>query len=443
MPRKTRQFEPNDAARGAVGARRAANRDKTYGRVRGLLPSGSSGIAGAGIAGLQLGLYLRKHGVDATIITDREPHQFRDAKLLNTVGHHYSTIEREDYLGVNHWPNPKDYYYYHDHFFNFPEPLHFRGDFVKCGRAVDYRVYLPLLMQDFVDRGGKIEYRRIKDDETAGLGARFDLLVVSSGRDALGQLFAYRPEHTPFTEPQRRLFVGLYHGIKHPDPMLTLSVSPGHGEMIVLPTWTFGGLATALLMENIPGGDLEELTTLNYEKDRRHFLQTVLAKLEKHHPSTYDRVDTARFDLAQPQDLLQGGIVPTVRNTVAEFDGGKCAIALGDVHSVVDPMMGQGANVASYAAFVLGEEIVKADALDARFAEKVDLRRQDRVLGVSRWTNVLLKPPSESLGMLIGTMSQNKKLCDEFTENFNYPEIQWDRIATLQRIRSWIDRTVA
>ena len=111
-------------------------------------------------------------------------------------------------------------------------------------------------MQDFVDRGGKIEYRRIKDDKTAGLGARFDLLVVSSGRDVLGQLFAYRPEHTPFTEPQRRLFVGLYHGIKHPDPMnVTLSVSPGHGEMIVLPTWTFGGLATALLMENIPGGD--------------------------------------------------------------------------------------------------------------------------------------------------------------------------------------------
>jgi hypothetical protein len=34
-------------------------------------------------------------------------------------------------------------------------------------------------------------------------------------------------------------------------------------------------------------------------------------------------------------------------------------------------MMGQGANVASYAAFVLGEEIVNADVLDARFCEKV------------------------------------------------------------------------
>jgi len=309
---------------------------------------------------------------------------------------------------------------------------------------VDYRVYLPLLMQDFLDRGGTIEYRHIKDNEIGKLAARFDLLVVSSGRGALGKMFAQRAEHTPFTQPQRRLFVGLYSGVRHPERMnVTLSASPGHGEMIVIPTLTFGGLATALLMENIPGGDLEDLASLSYEKDRKHFRQTVLAKLEKHHPSTYDRIDTQRFDLMQPQDFLQGGVVPTVRNTVVELDDGKCAIALGDVHSVVDPLMGQGANVASYAAFVLGEEIVKADVLDARFAEKVDLRRQDRVLGASRWTNLMLKPSSEALGMLIGAMSQNKKLCDEFTENFNYPDVQWDRVATDQRIRSWIKRMSA
>ena len=119
--------------------------------------------------------------------------------------------------------------------------------------------------------------------------------------------------------------------------------------------------------------------------------------------------------------------MPTVRSTTAEFADGKCAIALGDVHSVVDPMMGQGANMASYAAFVLGEEIVNGDALDIRFCEKVDLRRQDRVLAASRWTNMMLAPPSPALGQLLGTMGQNKALADEFTENFNYPERQWDR----------------
>jgi hypothetical protein len=106
-------------------------------------------------------------------------------------------------------------------------------------------------------------------------------------------------------------------------------------------------------------------------------------------------------------------------------------------------MMGQGANVASYAAFVLGEEIVSSDVLDARFCEKVDLKRQDRVLAASRWTNIMLQPPSEALGMLIGTMSQNPVLANEFTENFNYPDRQWDGVSTAGRIHAWINRVSA
>lgn len=402
------------------------------------------GIVGAGIAGLHLALYLQKHGVDATVITDRPPDDYRNIRLLNTVAHHHVTIAREDYLGVNHWTDPKDHYYYHDHVFNFPQPLRFRGDFSKPSRAVDYRIYLPALMQDFTKRGGRIEYRRIEERDIRPLVSRFDLLVVSTGKGPLGQLFTYRPEHTPYSQPQRRLCVGLYTGVRQPDPMnVTLSVSPGHGEMIVIPTITFGGIANALLMENVPGGDMEELATLGYDDNPKHFLKVLLGKLEKHHPTTYDRIDTARFDLAQPQDLLQGGVVPTVRNTVVEFDDGKCAIALGDVHAIVDPMMGQGANVASYAAFVLGEEIVNADALDARLCEKIDLKRQDRVLAASRWTNVMLQPPTEALGMLIGAMSQTPALANEFTENFNYPDRQWDRISTPQRIQAWIERMSA
>ena len=56
------------------------------------------GIVGAGIAGLHLALYLQKHGVDATVITDRPPEEYRNIRLLNTVAHHHVTIAREDYL---------------------------------------------------------------------------------------------------------------------------------------------------------------------------------------------------------------------------------------------------------------------------------------------------------------------------------------------------------
>ena len=92
------------------------------------------------------------------------------------MAHHHVTLTREDYLGVNHWSAPKFHYYYHDHFFNFPQPLRFRGHFSKPSRALDYRIYLPALMEDFERRGGKIEYRRIEEGDIRPLVARFDLL---------------------------------------------------------------------------------------------------------------------------------------------------------------------------------------------------------------------------------------------------------------------------
>ena len=114
---------------------------------------------------------------------------------------------------------------------------------------------------------------------------------------------------------------------------------------------------------------------------------------------------------------------------------------MGDVHSVVDPLMGQGANVASYSACVVGDEIVESDIFDERFCEKVDRAREDRVLAASRWTNMMLAPPSEHLGALIFSMSKNRRLADEFTENFNFPERQWDRIASPARVMNWIAET--
>lgn len=406
----------------------------------------SIGIVGAGIGGLHLALYLQKNGIEATVLTDRAPEQYASVRLMNTVAHHAVTIAREDALGVNHWDDPAVIYHHHDHFFNFPDGgLSFRGTFERPSRAVDYRLYLPALMKDFEDRGGRIEYVSIQDDDVPALVSRFDLLVVSTGKGALGRMFEHRPELSPYSQPQRLLCVGLYDGVDHGSPDgddprgVTLSVSPGHGEMIVIPTLSFGGMKTALLMENIPGGEMAGLASLNHDADPAAFRQTILDTLEKHHPHTYDRIDTHRFGLAQPLDLLQGAVVPTVRRSAVAFDGDRFAIALGDVHAVVDPLMGQGANMASFAAFELGRAIVEAVAFDARFVEAVDRARENRVLAASSWTNLMLRPPSEAMGRLIFSMAQDRALCDEFTDNFNYPERQWDRLASDRRIHAWID----
>lgn len=404
-------------------------------------------IVGAGIAGLHLGLYLLKHGVQATIHTDRRPEQYAGMRLLNTVAHHSITLARETELGVNHWPVDEYGYYCHYHHFGIGPGLFFRGDFRAPSRAVDYRIYLPRLMRDFLERGGHIEYSELRADDVGRLASGADLVVVCTGKGPLGQMFQHDPDNSPFSRPQRMLCVGLYSGVAEEETRgVTLSVSPGHGELIDIPTLTSGGMAHALLMENIPGGELEVMAQLRYEDNPRVFLDTLLAKLEKHHPTVFRRIDPQSFGLANGAlDLLQGGVTPTVRRSTVELGDGKFAIALGDVHTVVDPLVGQGANIASHAAFVLGREIVRQPVLDARFCEIVDNGRRDRVLGASRWTNLMLQPPGPEMQQLIGAMSQDRALCDEFTDNFNRPEEQWDRLASGPRILSWIgeSRTAA
>lgn len=404
------------------------------------------GIVGAGTAGLHLGLYLQQQGVDVTIFTDRKPDDYRGMRLLNTVAHHAVTVERETALGVNHWPGQKYGYFGHYYFIGVqPQPLEFYGDLHAPSRAVDYRIYQPKLIEDFLARGGDIEYRDIKGDEVASLSARFDMMVVCTGKGPFGQMFPHEPEHSPFERPQRARCVGLFKGIKdRAIRAVTMNFSPGGGEMIEIPTLTFSGMATALVIENIIGGDLEVLAKTKYDDNPRAFLDLLLAKLRKHYPACADRIDEQEFDLANgPLDILQGGVTPTVRKSHVVLEGGKLAIALGDVQTVVDPVLGQGANMASYAAWILGEEIVKHDVYDERFVEHVNMRRNDRVLGASRWTNLMLTSLKEmpiELQQFIGALSQNRAMADEFTDNFNFPERQWDCFASVERMRAWCEK---
>ena len=402
------------------------------------------GIVGAGTAGLHLGLYLRQHGVDVTIYTDRKPADYRSMRLLNTVAHHAVTLDRETALGVNHWPAAKFGYHGHYYFIGVqPKPLQFYGDLQAPSRAVDYRIYQPRLMDDFLDRGGKIEFRDIRADEVSAISAKYDATVVCTGKGPFGQIFAHDASHSPFDRPQRALCVGLFKGIRErATRAVTMNFSPGAGEMIEIPTWTFNGLATALVIENIPGGDLEVLAKTKYEESPKAFLKLLLDKIRKHYPACAERIDEQEFDLANgPMDILQGGVTPTVRKSHVLLENGRLAIALGDVQTVVDPVLGQGANLASHAAWILGEEMVRHEVYDQRFIEHVDMRRQDRVLGATRWTNYLLtslKTMPTELQKFIGALSEHRALADAFTNNFNFPERQWDCFASPERMDAWV-----
>lgn len=402
-------------------------------------------IVGAGTAGLQLGLYLQQNGVESTIFTDRRPEEYRNVRLLNTVAHFQVTLERERQLGITDWPK-EDNYLGHYYFIDVPGmPIEFYGTHT-CGdnRAVDYRLYLPALMKHYEERGGNIEYREIGLDDLDELSAAYDLVVLCTGKSGLGQLFERDEDSSPFTEPQRHLCVGLYKGVSGKEKRaVRFNIAPGQGEMIEFPTKSFNGDATALVMENHFGSDLEILAKTRYDEDPDAFKTLMLEKLKKYYPDTYSRIDDSEFDLADSSlDILQGAVTPTVRHGHVSLSNGKRALLLGDAHATVDPVLGQGANAASYAARVVGEEIVEKDTFDERWFEIVNARRAVRVLGATRWTNFMLtnlrELPNHFVEFL-GAVSLDQQLADEFTTNFNYPEKQWDCFSSPESMKAWIE----
>jgi hypothetical protein len=399
----------------------------------------SIGIVGAGVAGLHLGLFLRQHDVPVTIYSDRTAQEIADGRIQNTVAHHNTTVQREQALGIDFWDSADYGYVAHYHYFGGDQPLYFRGDFNNPSSSIDYRLYLPRLTEAYEERGGTLIVRSVEPADVDVFSREHDLMVVCSGRSGLAGMFAPRSAKSPYARPQRRLCGGHYHGIARTEPIaVSMAVSPGNGELLELPMLSREGPITVLLFESIPGGAQELLTDLSYDEDPQLFDRTVLAIVRDHYPMTFERVDPAAFGLTGPLDLLQGGVTPIVREDYVRLETGKYALAVGDAHVVVDPIVGQGANLASYSAWRVGEAIVSDYSYDERFCQRVVRSREERIIGCSDWVNFMLAPPAPHLLELVGAMAQHKPVCDEFTHNFNQPEKQWDILATPERTRAFI-----
>ncbi|MCC6178858.1 MAG: monooxygenase [Chloroflexi bacterium] len=388
------------------------------------------GIVGSGIAGLQLGLYLQQRGIPATIYSDRTPDQIRAGRLPNSVARFEHTRDRDRQLGVDHWESPDLGIFCVYFYLGSDPPLTFRGDLQQPGCFVDMRIYLGRLLEDFAARGGHVEVGALDADDVARLAAGHDLMVVASGRGSLAEMFPRLPERSPYSQPQRRLMSGLFRGVSLADPLgVSFNISPGHGEVFQAPFYSFAGRVASIFVEAIPGGALEPITAQRYDDDPAAFEALLLDLLREHAPRVYERIDRAEFGLTAPLDLLQGAITPTVRRGYAPLANGRYALAVGDVHVLNDPILGQGANAASYAAWVTGEAISEAARRDARYDEgfcrAVEARIWEYVRPVTEWTNAALHPPAPHVLEVFEAAARGKEIADEVVDNFNAPARNW------------------
>jgi 2-polyprenyl-6-methoxyphenol hydroxylase-like FAD-dependent oxidoreductase len=185
------------------------------------------GIIGGGIAGTHLGLFLRQHGISATIYSQKTPAQHRAARLSNVVCRNAPTRTRERALGVNHWDSAAPDLERITIAINGSRPIAFSGRLDAPSHVVDMRIYWGRLLEDFSSSGGALVFGTLGPDEVEDLSRVHDLLVVASGRGSLSTLFPRRPEHCPFATPQRVVVAGLFRGIRYPDPPPSTSSSIG------------------------------------------------------------------------------------------------------------------------------------------------------------------------------------------------------------------------
>lgn len=400
----------------------------------------SIGIVGTGVAGLHLALMLQQHQVPVTLYTDRTPDHVASGRLLNTVMHHYGTRERERELGVNHWSLADTGWWTRYHSVLGTPGVHYRGNFDNASTALDYRLYLPRLEQDFCDRGGEVQVGRLDPAGLEALSKQHDLIVVATGRGPLAEMFGRREDLSRYETPQRICLAALFTGVDRPATEgVSINVSPQVGELIEFPMATAHGRITALLFENMPGAELELLAQTRYDDDPGAFNKLVLRALESHYPWVFERVRIADFGLLGPTDILQGGVVPVVRNDYVQLGSGRFALAVGDCHAAVDPIMGQGANAASYSAFVTGRAILEDIALDELFCQRVAAERADVVQGATKVTNMFLEFP-EHLRTLQAASARNQKVSDTVAAVFASPDQMWRIIKTPERVDAFIRR---
>ncbi len=393
----------------------------------------SIGIIGAGIAGMHLALKLQRNQVDAVVYNALDADGLAESRMFNAPTHFAPLLARERELDVTPWQELALYTEsIYIHAYMEAGVLDFRGDFARPALGIDHRIHSPALMNAFAERGGKVEIRAIGLDDIDELAAKHDLLIVSTGRAGLRQLFHKIDAHSMYDKPQRWLTSAIYRGVSFADPTGVSILLTPHGEIVMTPFYTMEGRRAVITFEGLYGGAFEPLGHMDYGADPKKFERTILDTLRAHAPAALDRIDEKEFAVTRPQDVLQGGVTPAVRRAFAEVAGGNMAFALGDTHVTNDPLTGQGANMASLSAWMMADAIIAARVegrpLDRAFCAGAEAAIWQQISAASQWTNAWLMPgpPPPHMVQLLQAAATNQRVADGFIGNFLHPQQQWD-----------------
>lgn len=376
-------------------------------------------IIGAGIAGLTLAYAMRRSGrFDFTVFIGNSAEEIRNGRILSTQIHFESLLQSEalhgipDYGAVNEITSIE--------LIMGGQKL-FQGN-LRC-RAVsqDQRLYLSSLIASLRDQGADIRRRRLTGDDMAELAREYDLIVDCTGKR--GPLIPF-PKATGLRNaplsPQRIIAAGMFHGIAtNDDHKMSYNLVPGHGELFETTTMTDKGLARALLLEAVPGGELDRIKG---SPGPDQFVRELSDVLKSHFPHIHERINDGGFHLVDSQSYVRMAIQPEVRVPYTMVNG-VLAVGCGDSVVLNDPVTGQGANAASYCANTLFDVLLQNvdRQWDNAIGEQYWERTKEYVTKMSDWSNAMMGPPSAAFSELLGQASNDQAAADDLVNLFADP----------------------
>jgi flavin reductase (DIM6/NTAB) family NADH-FMN oxidoreductase RutF len=382
-------------------------------------------IVGAGESGVQLALGLQRHGLQVTLISDRSPDQVRSGGVMSSQCVFSAALATEKPLDISSITTAD------------PAaeelqiaaigmnllgaaPASWRAPLDSPARSIDQRLKCSLWIESFITKGGDFRVEKVTVSRLEELASNYELVVVSTGKGELGQIFVPDKSKSPYDRPQRALALTYVHGVEADGvPAVRMTINPGIGEFFTFPGVTISGACQMMVFEGVPGGPMDSWAQVNGPASH---LEHSLHLLRDHFPA-----EAAGFQHATLTDdggVLRGRITPTVRHPVGELPSGRPVFGLGDAIVLNDPLTGQGSNNATLAAQYYEDAIVRRaeDTFDrAWMLHTFDEFWRGWAQWSVTWTNSLLRPLKEHQLNLLAAAQEHPGVAAALANGFDDP----------------------
>ncbi|SDX32191.1 NADH-FMN oxidoreductase RutF, flavin reductase (DIM6/NTAB) family [Arthrobacter sp. cf158] len=387
-------------------------------------------IVGAGESGAQLALGLQRDGYAVTLLSDRSAAQIRTGKVMSSQCMFSTALDAEAHLGTaltefydsGSVPDINSIRLRVEA----EEPIEWQAPLDGPARSIDQRIKSALWIETFVAGGGDFRIEKVTPRMLEELARDYELVIVSTGKGEIGQIFPRDKAKSPFDRPQRVLALNYVTSSSSTEPegdAIRMSMAPGVGEFFTFPGLTVSGPCRMMVFEGMVGGPMDRWTDVGSPEEQ---LERSLEILRDHFP--HETENFVGAELTDSGATLLGRITPTVRSAVGELDNGKLVFGLGDAVVLNDPLTGQGSNNATLAAKYYLDSIVRRgqQPFDRAWMERTfDEFWRGWGQWAVEWTNDLLKPRRDHQQTLLREAAGHPALAASIVGGFDDPRTSY------------------